>query len=72
VYLRRYVLGKRVVIRGYPPQTDGRLPAYLYLTNRLFINRKMIEMGLADADPTVQHKYRDKFLRAGAKRDVKA
>jgi DNA modification methylase/endonuclease YncB( thermonuclease family) len=71
-YLRRYVLGKRVVIRGYPPQTDGRLPAYLYLTNRLFINRKMIEMGLADADPTVQHKYRDKFLRAGAKRDVKA
>ncbi len=70
-YLRRYVLGKRVLLRfDRPPQAPGApVPAYLYLTNKLFVNRKMIEMGLADADRTVWHRYRDKFLEAEAKRN---
>jgi hypothetical protein len=38
------------------------VPAYIFLTNRLFVNRKMIEMGLADADRTIWHRYREKFL----------
>jgi len=29
----------------------------------------MIEMGLADADRTVWHRYREKFLQAEAKRN---
>jgi len=70
-YLRRYVLGKRVFLRfDRPPQASGApIPAYLYLANKLFINRKMIEMGLADADRSVWHRYRDKFLEAEAKRN---
>ena len=71
-YLRRYVLGKRVLLRCESPQADGTVAAYLYLTNRLFVNRKMIEMGIADADPTTQHPLREKFLKAEAKRDGKA
>ena len=70
-YLRRYVLGKRVFLRfDRPPQASGApIPAYLYLANKLFINRKMIEMGLADADRSAWHRYRDKFLEAEAKRN---
>jgi len=71
-YLRRYVLGKRVLLRCESPQAGGTVAAYLYLTNRLFVNRKMIEMGIADADPTTQHPLRGKFLKAEAKRDGKA
>lgn len=70
-YLRRYVLGKWVFLRfDVPPDSSGMpVPAYLYLTNRIFINRKMIEMGLADAERTVRHRYRDKFLEAEARRN---
>lgn len=69
-YLRHFVLGKRVLLKfDRPPEANGApVPAYLYLTNRLFVNRKMIEMGLADADQTCQHRYRAKFLEAEVKR----
>lgn len=69
-YLQQFVLGKRVLLKfDRPPEKDSApLPAYLYLTNRLFVNRKMIEMGLANADRTTYHRYRAKFLEAEAKR----
>lgn len=70
-YLQRFVLGKRVLLRfDRPPEQNGApVPAYLYLTNRLFVNRKMIEMGLANADRTVWHRYRESFLQAEAERN---
>ncbi len=70
-YLRQFLLGKRVILRFDPSLGGGDEPveAYVYLTNRLFVNRKMIEMGLADADRTVCHRYRSKFLEAEARRD---
>jgi endonuclease YncB( thermonuclease family) len=70
-YLQRFVLGKRVLLRfDRPPEQNGApVPAYLYLTNRLFVNRKMIEMGLANADRTVWHRYRERFLQAEAERN---
>lgn len=58
-YLRRYVLGKRVVIKEGTESS-----AYVYLTNSLFVNRKMIEMGLARADRTVDHRLKSRFIRA--------
>ncbi len=69
-YLRQFLLGKRVLLKfDRPPESDGApMPVYLYLINRLFVNRKMIEMGLADADRTTWHRYRNKFLEAEAKR----
>ncbi len=69
-YLRQFLLGKRVILRFDRPPAEESEPvgAYVYLTNRLFVNRKMIEMGLADADRTVWHRYRHKFLETEAKR----
>jgi DNA modification methylase len=67
-YLRTYLLNKPVHIKfdeGAPADDpDAPLPAYLQLTNKLFINRKMIEMGLALADRSRRHRLRDKFLAA--------
>lgn len=65
-YLRRYVLGKRVVLKFAIPPEDcsASVPAYVYLTNKLFVNRKMIEMGFARASRNVPHRYLKKFLEA--------
>jgi DNA modification methylase/endonuclease YncB( thermonuclease family) len=68
-YLRQFLLGKRVLLRfDRPPEAPSKtIPAYLFLRNHLFVNRKMIEMGLADADRTIWHRYLKKFLQAEAK-----
>lgn len=65
-YLQRYVVGKRVALRfETPPEQEGApLPAYVYLTNRLFVNRKMIEMGIAQASRSQPHKYYKRFIEA--------
>jgi DNA modification methylase len=70
-YLQQFVLGKRVLLRfDRPPEQNGApVPAYLYLTNRLFVNRKMIEMGLVNADRTVWHPYRERFLQVETERN---
>lgn len=72
-YLRKFVLGKKVLLKFDKPQKepDGSLPAYLYLANKIFINRKMIEMGLADADKSDRHRYLDKFVKAEGRRRAK-
>ena len=65
-YLRKYLLGKRVRLRfeGSEPGEEGVVLAYVYLTNKLFVNRKMIEMGLANADRSQPHRLRNRFLEA--------
>lgn len=66
--LRRYGVGKPIRLRyECPPEATGRpLPAYVYLSNRLFINRKMIESGLAVAEGSIGVKRvgRDSHKRA--------
>jgi len=51
-YLRRYVQGKQVVVKSEEQAGEDEHPlrAYVYLSNRLLINRKMIEMGLAQPE----------------------
>ena len=70
-YLRRYVVGKRVILRFDQPFDEKQtpIPVYLYLTNRLFVNRKMIEMGLAMADRNCSHRYRERFIAAERKQN---
>ncbi len=65
-YLRRYVLGKKVVIKieDSVAGDNGVVPVYVYLTNRLFVNRRMIEMGLARADRSVSHRWLERFVLA--------
>jgi hypothetical protein len=68
-YLKKYVQGKQVLIKtdGVPSaDVETLLPVYLYLANKLFINRKMLEMGLASADRCRPHRLRERFLRAEA------
>jgi hypothetical protein len=60
-YLREYVVGKRVSLRT--PLDDQPDAAYVYLKNRLFVNRKMIEMGLAQPEDE-EHPYLEKFMTA--------
>ncbi len=77
-YLRRAVRGKAVLVRldgeasshEVLEEANGApVPVYLLLTNKIFINRKMIEMGLAKADRSCGHRHSDKFIRAEAKTD---
>ena len=68
-YLNHFVRGKKVLIRqdnGIGVQGE-RLPAYVLLSNKIFINRKMIEMGLAVADTSMEYQHRKKFAHAEAK-----
>ncbi len=58
-YLESSVRGKAVHLRF----DGGETEAYLLLKNKIFINRKMIEAGLAVA-ANGEHKWRAKFLRA--------
>jgi len=62
-YLQRYLQGKRILLRHPPiPEPSEVLPAYVYLTNRLFVNRKLLECGLAQVHPTEEHPYAKRFL----------
>lgn len=65
-YLRRYVQGRRVVLKneGESRENEQPLNAYVYLSNRLFVNRKMIEMGLAQAERERNHRYLDRFVKS--------
>lgn len=58
-YLEKSVRGKWVYLRCDGDENE----AYVLLQNKLFINRKMIEAGVADAADTL-HKWREKFRRA--------
>jgi DNA modification methylase len=64
-YLERFVLGKK--IRVQPEKDHDGSSAYLYLSNGLFIYRKMIEMGLAGCDGRCRHRLNAKFRRAEEK-----
>ncbi|MEA3396360.1 MAG: site-specific DNA-methyltransferase [Chloroflexota bacterium] len=61
-YLTKYVLGQRIELRA--PLPDAPDAVYVYLKNRIFINRKMLEMGLAQPDETVVHPRQARFQAA--------
>jgi hypothetical protein len=64
-YLTDKILGKSIILKtpdgaaapAYP------LPAYVYLKNRLFVNKYLLIAGLAAPDPIAEHKYQKKFLK---------
>ncbi len=70
-YLRERLLGKRVIIREDPEvscaEVDGattsttRLPVYVYLKNRIFVNTYLLKAGLAEPDHEVKHRFARKF-----------
>jgi endonuclease YncB( thermonuclease family) len=69
-YLGDYVKGREVFIKFDPSfgPSDNAVAAYLYLKNKIFINKEMIRQRLAKV-PEYFFKYKDNFVqleRAGA------
>ncbi|WP_250630032.1 DNA methyltransferase [Rhodoflexus caldus] len=64
LFLHEKTKGKKVFLRYDELKYDGdnNLLAYLYLENKTFINAHLIKNGLAQADTSMNYKYRDKFL----------
>ncbi len=64
-YLRKYVKGKKVFLKfdnNVKPENKDSIYAYVYLKNKIFINRKMIQMRLAEVDNTKNFTYKRKFM----------
>lgn len=62
-YLLDFVRGKQVMVR-FDAAFGGDEEAYVLLKNKIFINRKMIEAGLARAATNANYKCREKFQKA--------
>ena len=62
-YLRSRVLGKNVLLKDNQVMDNGRISAYVYLKNRIFINAYLIKVGLGSPDLSVNHRLRDKFTK---------
>jgi hypothetical protein len=60
-YLDEYVVGKRITLRT--PLDSLPDAAYVRLKNRIFINRKMLEMSLAIPDETTDHPQKRRFRK---------
>ena len=63
-YLRKYVVGKKVYLKFDKSYTarNGKVEAYVYLKNRIFINAYLIKSGLATADREANYDLKGKFL----------
>jgi DNA modification methylase len=64
-YLNRYVKGKQVFLKfeaGKDFYHNTSVDAYVYLKNKIFINKKMLEMGLAKVDTEKDFSYKNKFM----------
>ncbi len=70
-YLTERLLGKFVILKfdGGEPLDKKSLEAYVYLKNKIFINAHLIKAGLAEADTTIDHRLKDKFVRLRTGRD---
>jgi len=66
-FLREKTNGQQVFMKFDNQKYDDRnnLLCYLYLKNKTFINAHLIKEGLADADNSINFKYKDKFSRLG-------
>ena len=67
-YLQDYLLGKYVVLKDATVAGEnGIVSAYIYLTNKIFINAYLIKSGLASPDFQVKHRYSEKFRQLAEK-----
>ncbi|MEM4326805.1 MAG: DNA methyltransferase [Candidatus Diapherotrites archaeon] len=63
-YLEKYVKGKQVFIKFDPlfKPNEDLLAAYVFLKNRIFVNKEMIKQGLARI-PEYDFKYKNNFTK---------
>ncbi len=63
-YLTDKILGKSIIVKTPDgAAADGAVPAYVYLKNRLFVNKYLLAAGLGAPDMDVEHKHKNKFLK---------
>jgi site-specific DNA-methyltransferase (adenine-specific) len=69
-FLREKTRGQKVFIKFDNIKYDEKnnLLCYLYLQNNTFLNAHLIKNGLADADASMEYKYKSKFLSEGTVR----
>jgi len=63
-YLKKYVLGKNVFLKfeNNKPLDNDTIMAYVYLRNKIFINRYLIKSGIAVPDLSSEFRFKNKFL----------
>jgi hypothetical protein len=73
-YLRKRILNKTVLLKNtrgkWMPtermeeagKTGELIEAYVYLKNRIFVNKYLIQSGLCSADPSGEHKWKERFM----------
>jgi len=65
-YLNEYVRGKQILLKFDPvfkPKNEKDIiPAYVYLKNKIFINKEMVKQGFSEIAEN-DFKYRDKFIK---------
>ena len=61
--------GQKVFLRFDSQKYDNenRLLCYVYLKNKTFLNAHLIKEGLVEVDCSVDFKYKDKFIKLGAR-----
>lgn len=62
-YLEEYVKGKQVFLKFDPKfkAKNGEIPAYVFLKNRIFINKEMIKKGFANIEE-IDFRYKKNFI----------
>ncbi len=63
-YMRKYLLKKQVYLKfdkGYIASKEG-VEAYIYLKNRIFVNKYLIKNGLATVDRQLDFDMKEKFI----------
>ncbi len=69
-YLEDYVRGRQVFLKFDPKfkPENGEIAAYVFLKNKIFVNREMIKMGFADAEE-IDFRYKKNFakIKSGGK-----
>lgn len=70
-FLKVKTKGQKVFLKFDSAKYDEKnnLLCYLYLKNKTFINAHLIKTGLVDVDPSVNYKYKSKFLFLQEQRD---
>lgn len=63
-YLEEFIKGKQVFLKFDPlyKMQNNRVQGYLYLKNRIFVNKELVRMGLSKV-PNYEFKYREKFKK---------
>lgn len=73
-FLESKVKGKRVRLKyddSLKCDDDNNVCAYVYLTNKTFINAHLLKYGLAEADYAAEYREKDRFARMGGQLDGK-